>query len=194
MMREIENLFSTKKSALVIVNKNKMRSFRNLVEERTLLGTRLGTGWKERSALLEATTSYSPESNRAAEHLNRMRMAMSRRTTIHVPNMKRKMWAKPANTAYSLGNLLVSKRCKIGKTLYEALHEKRPNRKHLRRLNPTQACINSRSNEQVSWRKEQNRVFWLVIAKWTYAGFYLINLVKSSNQSREIWRNIGILQ
>lgn len=87
---------------------------------------------QQRKIVHEITAVYSPESNGAAERLNRTLLHMARTIIMGMKTQQNYLWGETVHTTSFLRNRLLSKSSGEHKTPYEIIHGKRPRLKHVR--------------------------------------------------------------
>lgn len=131
MVLELESLFTFKTGKMICINRNNVKWLRT-DGGGEYIGDEFKSWLQRRGIIHEVTTAYSPESNGAAERLNRTLLDMARSMMLHLEVPRLELWAEAVNTACFLRNRLVTDSCRYGMTPYEVIHGKRPKLGHVR--------------------------------------------------------------
>ena len=132
MMGEIEQLFQSKIGSLNTLTNRKIRALRT-DGGGEYISKSFQKYLDEKGIKHETTTAYSPESNGAAERLNRTLLDMARTMLLNIANNQmHRFWAEAINTANYIRNRAYTKSCKEDKTPFETVNGNTPNLSHLR--------------------------------------------------------------
>lgn len=131
MVHELENLLNGSLQRLTSINRNTLKWMRT-DGGGEYIGTEFQEWIKRRGIVHEITTTYSPESNGAAERLNRTLLDMARTMMIGMETQRKDLWAEAVHIASFLRNRLLSKSSRERKKPYEIIHGKRLRLDHLR--------------------------------------------------------------